>query len=258
MDDIRTLFEQTRTFAGLTGSTLDLLVACARHRGLREGDTLFRQEAPREAFYLIVSGQLEILRETAGRVERLIVLGPGQAVGEGAFLHASQHSATARALTEVALVELPREEVHARLATDGAAAIEVLSRVALAMNRRLQYAAASEVGLEKAYASGRHPPRARPARRAGRARRRAVRHADAARGRELPHHRHQAVALPHAHPVTRHGQAGVRAGEPQARPARSRRWPGPSTGPARRSSTATGTAISSSTWCRAVQARRPT
>jgi aspartate ammonia-lyase len=154
MDEIRRLLEETRTFAGLSGAALDLLAGCARRRTLRAGDTLFRQEAPREAFFLVVSGQVEILRETGGRVERLVVLGPGQAVGEGAFLHASQHSATARALTEVDLAELPRDEIHGRLAADGTAAIEVLSRVALAMNRRLQYAAASEVGLEKAYASG--------------------------------------------------------------------------------------------------------
>ena len=258
MDDIRPLFENNRTFAGLRATTLDILVGCARRREVAVGETLFHQDAPREACFLIASGQIEILRVSEDRLERLALLGPGQAVGEGAFLHASQHSATARAVTDASLVELPRSEVHARLAADGEAAIEVLSRVALVMNRRLLYASSARGRPREGVRVRRDPARARPARRARRPGRRPLRRADPARRRELPHHRHAPVPLPGPDPRPGHGQAGGRPRQPQARPARRPTSPMPSTAPARRSSTATGTATSSSTWCRAAPAPRPT
>ena len=86
--------------------------------------------------------------------ERLAVLGAGDALGEGAFLHASRHTTTARALSPVSLLVLDRDAVRRQLAANGAAAVDVLSRVALAINRRLQYASSGPVGREKAYGSG--------------------------------------------------------------------------------------------------------
>jgi aspartate ammonia-lyase len=155
MTDIRELLHHAGSLAGVSPATAELLARLARRRELRRGEQLFRQGEPRQALYVIAAGAVEILREHEGHPgELLTVLGPGQVLGEGALLHASSHSASARAGADVTLYELQRDEVLATLAENGAAAIEVLSRVALAMNQRLLYTSASQVGLEKAYASG--------------------------------------------------------------------------------------------------------
>ncbi|MFZ5785437.1 MAG: cyclic nucleotide-binding domain-containing protein, partial [Acidobacteriota bacterium] len=154
MSEITALLEASRTFAGLTAETLALLRAVARRRVLTDGEVLFRRGTPRSGLYVLVEGRLAIVHGDVDHEETLVVLGPGEAVGEGSLLHTSEHSATARSLGRALLLEFPREALREALARDGRAAIEVLSRVALNMNRRLQYASPRQVGLDKAYAAG--------------------------------------------------------------------------------------------------------
>ncbi len=154
MTDVRGLLQNAGSLAGISPATAELLAGLARRRELQRGELLFRQGEPRSSLYVIATGTVEVVREQDGRSEPLTVIGPGQVLGEGALLHAFSHSASARAASELTLFELDRDSVLRRLAEDGTAAIEVLTRVALAMNRRLLYTSASQVGLEKAYASG--------------------------------------------------------------------------------------------------------
>ena len=154
MSDIRAQLSACELFAGLDEPALALLAAAARTLELGEGAALYTAGSPRQACFLIVSGEVEIVRTASGTAARLAVLGAGDALGEGALLHASRHTTTALALTPVSLLVLDRDAVRRQLAADGAAAVEVLSRVALAINRRLQYASSGPVGRDKAYGSG--------------------------------------------------------------------------------------------------------
>ena len=98
MDDIRAALAATDLFKGLSAGTLDRLVAVAVRRELPAGTHLFRQGEARRAAWVLVEGQIEIGRETAEGPERLLVMGPGQATGEGSLLRASHHSSSARRL----------------------------------------------------------------------------------------------------------------------------------------------------------------
>jgi aspartate ammonia-lyase len=154
MVEIRRLLQSTGSLAGISEATADLLAGLAMRRELRRGEMLFRQGEPRGCLYLVAEGSVEIVRDHHGHSELLTVLSAGEVLGEGALLHTLSHSASARAATDVTVFAFDREQVLARLADNGAAAVEVLTRVARAMNRRLLYTSASEIGLEKAYASG--------------------------------------------------------------------------------------------------------
>ena len=154
MDDVRNALRSSEVFAGLPESTLELLAPAATRRELAAGSPLFRQGTPRRAVYLVTDGHVELFREQAGAVNRLVLLGPGETVGVGALLHTSDHTTSARAVSRVSLWELPREAVRDRLREDSEAAMDVLSRVALVMSRHLQYQSPRAVGREKAYGSG--------------------------------------------------------------------------------------------------------
>ncbi len=154
MPDIRTQLSACELFAGLDEPALALLAAAAQTVELAEGAALYTAGSPRQACFLIVSGEAEIVRTVGGTTVRLAVLGAGDALGEGSLLHASRHTTTALALTPLALLVLDRDAVRRQLAANGAAAVDVLSRVALAINRRLQYASSGPVGRDKAYGSG--------------------------------------------------------------------------------------------------------
>ncbi len=154
MNELRDALRATEIFSGLSEGVLDLLAEAAVRRDVPAETMLWTQGAPRRALFVILDGSVEISRERDGIVEPLSVEGRGEAVGVGAFLHTSEHTTSARALTELSVIELPRAEVRARLMGDAAAAMDVVSRVAVVMNRHLQYQSSRDVGPEKGYGSG--------------------------------------------------------------------------------------------------------
>ena len=155
MIDVSALLRSAVPLSGISAATADLLAGMARERAYRAGEMLFREGEPRREVFVVAAGSVAIERQRGGGPsEVLSVLGAGELLGEGALLHASSHSASARATSDVTAATLDREQVLACLAGNGAAAVEVLSSVARSMNRRLLYTSASDVGLEKAYASG--------------------------------------------------------------------------------------------------------
>ena len=154
MDAIDQALQSCELFAGLNDSTLAVLRSAAKLRQFGAGTHLFRQGEPRQASYIIIEGQVELTRDRGDGPEQLIVLAPGETVSEGSLLYAGAHTASARALTRASMVELDRDAVRTRLTESGPAAVAVMTRVALVLNRRLQYAASGWVGRERAYGSG--------------------------------------------------------------------------------------------------------
>ncbi|MFZ4579445.1 MAG: aspartate ammonia-lyase [Myxococcota bacterium] len=152
--DTRASLKRCDLFAELSDAALDRLVAATLRSERAPGDVLFRQGEPRAACWAIAQGQVEIRKDTGNGPERLILLGPGDTAGEGALLHAADHTTSALVRSRCLLLELPRQAVLDELAKDGAAAIEVLSRVARVIQRRLLYASSGRHGRAQAYASG--------------------------------------------------------------------------------------------------------
>ena len=75
------------------------------------GSNVFRQEDPPDFVYVVVSGEVEIVRELIdGSTERLASLGPGQYFGELGAMLGFPRSATARAVGDVVLTAMPPHE----------------------------------------------------------------------------------------------------------------------------------------------------
>ena len=245
-------------FAELSRPTLELIAEVARPRELAGGQHLFRRGDLRDALFVVVSGQLEVLVGEADSEGAVFVLGPGEGVAEAALIEASLHAASARALGPLEVLELDVATLRRRLVEDGAAGWEVLSQVARVVLRRLQFSAVRRGGWDLVYRGG------------------ATRtEHDLLGDREVPVDASYGVQtlravenfpitgirlahFPHADPGAGHGQAGGGARQPFASACSRSRSPPPSTGPVRRSSTGTGTATSWSTWSRAGPAPRPT
>jgi len=154
MLEIGAVLRASDLFRKLSDMTLARLAEIGIRREVGPGTFLFRQGQPRQACHLIAMGQVEITKDAGDGPERLIVLGPGDTAGEGAFLHAGQHSSSAQTLGAAVVIEFDRATALDRLAEDGRAAMELLSRVALVMHRRMLYAPSGRTGREQGYASG--------------------------------------------------------------------------------------------------------
>ncbi len=148
------LFKSMEIFSDINEEALELIAGIVSERQLMSGEALFKQGTPRVAVYAILSGQIELIRETEGTRVQLIIRGAGQVLGESALLHDAKHSTTARALTQVSLLVIPRDELISKLSQDPNNLLNLVTQVALTMTRRLQYASARQVGIDKVYRTG--------------------------------------------------------------------------------------------------------
>jgi NTE family protein len=102
-------------FAGLSEPERQALAARLALRTLRRGDVLMRQGDPADALYVVVSGRFTVTLE--GRQDPLSEIGPGQPVGEIAFLTGGRRTATVTAMRDSLVLALPRAEFDALVAS---------------------------------------------------------------------------------------------------------------------------------------------
>jgi aspartate ammonia-lyase len=154
VDEAIQLLKSSKLFRGLSESTLELLAGHGQVRSTEAGTTLFHRGDARTALYLLLSGQVEVRLGRAHGEEGIVLLGPGDCVGEAGLLEPGTHSATAGTPVPSTLLVLALEPIRESLAAHGAAALEVFAAVGRLMVRRLQYAAFRRAGWDRIYATG--------------------------------------------------------------------------------------------------------
>lgn len=102
------VFETVPLFAGLSGDQLRMLAFGSEHRRLRQGETLFRLAARSDAGFVVVSGEVELLRPQGGAQVAVGRFGPGSLLGELALLTETRRPATAVTLTDCDLIRITR------------------------------------------------------------------------------------------------------------------------------------------------------
>jgi CRP-like cAMP-binding protein/Zn-dependent protease len=103
-------------FAGLGSAELDRLASKMLITRYSAGDTIVEQGAAGDRFFVIVDGQVEVIRsDDDGREAPLAELGVGDFFGEMALLDRAPRSATVRALSPVETYTLTAEDFHRML-----------------------------------------------------------------------------------------------------------------------------------------------
>jgi len=74
-----------------------------------EGDVIVRQGAPADKFFIIVDGEVEVIRDSEGKTRTLGTLGRGQFFGEIAILRDTPRIATVRAVKATTLFAMERD-----------------------------------------------------------------------------------------------------------------------------------------------------
>lgn len=103
--------------ASLSSAELAAVGSRLRRERFPSGAVIVRQGDVGTTFYIIQSGQAEVLQETEAGSRRLTVLGPGEYFGEIALLLDVPRSATVRALTPLEVRMLDREAFDALLSS---------------------------------------------------------------------------------------------------------------------------------------------
>lgn len=130
---------QSDVCRGLTDAEIRTIHALAEELRASPGQVLFREGEVGDALFLILGGELEVLKSDQGGKERnLANVGPGAVIGEMSLIHAgTPRSATVRALGEVNLLKVPAARFQSLLQQDAVAALKVVRNLARVLSQRL-------------------------------------------------------------------------------------------------------------------------
>ena len=77
------------------------------------GQEIIRQGDPGSRFYIVNTGKVEVVRRTGANEQVVATLGPGRYFGEVALLHASERTATVRAVEDTTVLSIARKDFTA-------------------------------------------------------------------------------------------------------------------------------------------------
>lgn len=116
-------------FADLPDEDLDRLCAVATEENLSAGETLFTEGEIGDKTYVIESGEIDILKESGGRMVFLATRGKGEVIGEMSLLDQAPRFASGRARTDCKLLSISHENLEHLLNTSPSAARVLLSTI---------------------------------------------------------------------------------------------------------------------------------
>ena len=113
-DNLATNLRESEYLHGLAEEDLQQLAGAAQLVEFAEGAVIFREGDSAEKSYLIVSGSVSLEICTPGiGCRRISTIGKGQLLGWSPVVDNVQLSATARAITDVTMIGLPKDAVRA-------------------------------------------------------------------------------------------------------------------------------------------------
>lgn len=113
------LLAETALFGGLARSSALLLAGQAQVHRLPDHSTIFREDEPGDALYVIVAGVVKLeVKRPGGERFLLTTLGRPEAFGELSLLHGSGRSATAVTLSPTTLLGIDRATFIALVARE--------------------------------------------------------------------------------------------------------------------------------------------
>jgi signal transduction histidine kinase/predicted CoA-binding protein len=113
-------------FEGLPDEDFERLCQMVTEVHLPQGAQLFAEGALGDKAYVIVEGQIEILKFSGGRPVLLAVRQPGEVIGEMSLLEAAPRFASGRAKTDSVLLEISHAQLNELLNTSPSAARAML------------------------------------------------------------------------------------------------------------------------------------
>lgn len=110
-------------------------------RQMGEGTTVFIENMPGEALFLIRTGTIRISKMFAeGDEKTLVVLGPEDIFGEMAVVDGLPRSATARVAESAELISLRKKDFEALCQTDPALALKLMMNIVRVFSKRTREA----------------------------------------------------------------------------------------------------------------------
>ena len=142
---------QAALCGSLSDAELDAVAAIAERVTYVAGEELFREGEAGDGLYLVVAGEVDVVKRTPGGERSLARLGAGGVLGEMSLLTEDTRSATGRALVDTQVIRLSAPAFRALLREGAPGALKVVAGIAEVLARRVAVMNAKVVELaEKA------------------------------------------------------------------------------------------------------------
>jgi CRP-like cAMP-binding protein len=127
-------------FGALSDDFLEHLTRTLSVRRVLVGETVFREGDPAREMYVVLDGEMEVMKRGArrGRETRVAILGPNDCFGEMSLIDMQPRSATVRALGSTRLLRISTEEMDALYRHDLKSYTLIVLNIARDLSRRLR------------------------------------------------------------------------------------------------------------------------
>jgi aspartate ammonia-lyase len=121
----------------LSGAEIEAIAAIAQAKEIAAAGEVFHEGDPGDGLYLVVTGEIEVIKRGPAGEHSLAKLGPGGVLGEMSLITSDARSATGRALVQTAVLHLPVREFRALMDSGSTAALRIAAAIAEVLARRL-------------------------------------------------------------------------------------------------------------------------
>jgi CRP-like cAMP-binding protein len=133
------LLRQHPFLAGLSDELMDVIVGCASNVRFTEGTRIIREGELANTFYLIRTGRVALEIESGGRGGlRIQTAGPGEILGWSWLISPYRWHFNGIAVAETRAIALDGECLRRKCESNAHFGYEMLKRLALVMERRLE------------------------------------------------------------------------------------------------------------------------
>ncbi len=123
-------------FSGLPAEDLAQVAAVAAIRRFARGETIFREGDRADGFYVVAAGKAKVFKlSSEGKEQILHLLEAGQSFAEGVIFEGGAYPAHASAVTDLALIFLPRHGIVSLLEKSPRLAIRMLASLSKWLRR---------------------------------------------------------------------------------------------------------------------------
>lgn len=141
-DLIRQMKDEIKIFESLDDRELEDVIPCCESIRYEKGEVVFREDDPGEFMGFVVSGKLEVKKETEFQDKQIIIalLGKGSFVGEQSLFNHQLRSATVTAAEDTEMVILRRDAFKKLIQDSPQTAIKILQEIIRILAIRLRKA----------------------------------------------------------------------------------------------------------------------
>jgi CRP-like cAMP-binding protein len=126
-------------FGALSDDVLEHLARTLHVHRFAPGDTIFREGDPAHEMYVVLDGEVEVVRKSRkGRDHRIAILGPTDCFGEMSLIDVQPRSATVRALAASRVLRVTSEDFDKLYRHDLKSYALVTLNIARDLSRRLR------------------------------------------------------------------------------------------------------------------------